>query len=294
MRPGLSIVYLTVDSLQAEAILSECSIHGWEVVLVDLGMQSFPKLPSGIQITYIRMPKSKSTLTEAANRGITAAGRNCFLVNDQSADLLVNVALLQNAAKSIPRLAALHGTRRQMGTNQVPWVSLFGSLYNYNVMKEVGGFDGTIRDISVASQEWGQRAKNRGWSCVVTLGLDKSLPKRKRVRDEYIPVSREAEFISDEKDQKLLAPVRNLKGRSPWEGSSTRKPWLYPVTVSISNYGANIRALQLAVDMWRCQTRIPFIEIRDTGTATKHIKDLLALEAEDVEVHFSRWRGHRE
>lgn len=289
---GLSIVYLTADPIKAEIVLSECLTHGWEVVLVDIGMSHIPKLSDGVQLTYVKMPKGKSTLTEAANRGITAAGCNCFLLNDSEADLLVNVPLLQLAAKTFPRLAAIHANRRQMGTNQVLWVPLFGSLYNYNVMRDIGGFDGTIRDISIAAQEWGQRVNNRGWSSVITLGLDKVLFKKRL--DTEVFASLEEIPILDERDKTLLAPVRNYKVRAPWEGPSLKKPWAYPITVSLSNYGANVRALQLAVDLWRCQTRRPFIEIRDTGTSTIHMRDLLGLEASDVEVHLSRWRGHRE
>ena len=132
----ISVVFLTSDVLRAEILLRECCEQNLEVVLVDLGLQEFPRLPSGVKMVYVK-PNVKS-VSEAINRGLEQIENNFLLLNDQTLDSLVNFNILVVAAKTMPKLAAIFASRKSYGTNVVGWVPVFGSFYVYRVFKEIG------------------------------------------------------------------------------------------------------------------------------------------------------------
>lgn len=88
----------------------------------------------------------------------------------------------------------------------------------------------------------------------------------------------------------LLAPARLTERPQPWRGVAAREPREYRVQVVIPHLDTP-EPLELAVDMWRAQTVRPFICIIDTGSLWPHLQRVLALEADDVEVHLIRGRG---
>lgn len=87
-----------------------------------------------------------------------------------------------------------------------------------------------------------------------------------------------------------VAPVPGIK--NGWEGTASRKPWEYRVQVVIAHWNTP-DVIELGVRLWRAQTVRPLICIVDTGSSRANLDRLYALEAEDVEVHSLRARGHR-
>jgi hypothetical protein len=295
----LHVIFLTSDPEKAELVLIECQRQGIPLVLVDLGLSQLPKLPSGITLTYVKPGSSDhATLANAANRGVMQVESDFFLLSDSCLDTLLNLPILSTAASSIPKLAAIHADKNIVpGTRQVKWVPFFGTLYKYKAIKNSGYFDPTLRDISQVANEWADRVAKKGYSEVITLGLDKTI--KPSFNDEEVIAPPELTLLasaalSDQRDEKILAPSRNLGTLKPWQGPLGTKPWFSKVTISIPNLGANFRALRTIIDLWRGQTKKPFISIQDTGTDTKNLQDLLSLEASDVEVHLNRWRAHRQ
>lgn len=51
--------------------------------------------------------------------------------------------------------------------------------------------------------------------------------------------------------------------------------------------------MELAVELWRCQTVRPYITIIDTGSTDEHRKQIERLRADDVEVHYIRGHGYQ-
>lgn len=90
-----------------------------------------------------------------------------------------------------------------------------------------------------------------------------------------------------------LAPIRpRPAGTHAWEGTAARKPWEYRAQLVIAHLDTP-ELLAVALPLWRLQTERPFVTIVDTGSTAENLARLLALEAEDVEVHCLRSRGFR-
>lgn len=89
-----------------------------------------------------------------------------------------------------------------------------------------------------------------------------------------------------------VAPVRAQTANRPWEGSASVKPWEFRVQIAIAHCDTP-ELLEVALPLWRLQTVRPFVCIVDTGSSAENMSRLLALEADDVEVHCVRSRGLR-
>lgn len=93
-------------------------------------------------------------------------------------------------------------------------------------------------------------------------------------------------------DVSRVAPVRPQTDNRPWEGAATIKPWEYRVQIAIAHLDTP-ELLEAALPLWRLQTVRPFVCVVDTGSTAENLNRLLALEADDVEVHCVRSRGLR-
>jgi hypothetical protein len=90
-----------------------------------------------------------------------------------------------------------------------------------------------------------------------------------------------------------ISPIYGaLTVESPWEGNCKKKPWEYLVTAVIPCLNTS-ETLPICIDLLRLQTIQPFIVIIDTGSIPKHLDKILALRAEDVEVHSLALNGVR-
>ena len=87
-----------------------------------------------------------------------------------------------------------------------------------------------------------------------------------------------------------VVPIRGEE--KPFEGTAAVKPWEYRVQVVIPHLDTP-DILELGIQLWRLQTVRPFICVVDTGSNAENVRRLLALESDDVEVHFVRSRGQR-
>ena len=56
--------------------------------------------------------------------------------------------------------------------------------------------------------------------------------------------------------------------------------------------GHTLKPVELAVELWRCQTVRPYITIIDTGSTDEHRNRIAQLQAEDVEIHYIRGHGY--
>ena len=70
----------------------------------------------------------------------------------------------------------------------------------------------------------------------------------------------------------------------PWENTVRVKPWEYRCTVTLACLDTpdDVAAV---VRLWRAQTVRPYIMVIDTGSTPENLNKLLALRADDVEVH---------
>jgi glycosyltransferase involved in cell wall biosynthesis len=84
----------------------------------------------------------------------------------------------------------------------------------------------------------------------------------------------------------------NLTVNVPWEGSCVKKPWEYKITTAIPCLNTS-ETLPICIELLRLQTIKPFIMIIDTGSISEHLEKILALRAEDVEVHTLALNGVR-
>lgn len=88
-----------------------------------------------------------------------------------------------------------------------------------------------------------------------------------------------------------FAPLRNKTPVSvPWEGSVKKKPWEYEITAVIPVLDTP-KELKMAVELLKSQTVKPFIMVIDTGSTTKHFKEIEKMRDEDVEVHSLRFNA---
>lgn len=295
MQTRTNVVMVSSDVHKTEMVMNECRKQRFPLVIVDMGMDRQPSIPMGVTVT-ITKPKDGDylTLANAANLGAVQAEADFLLLSDTTINSMTAIHHLMMAATRVPKLGAIHGDLGgTLGTRPCQWVPLFGTYYKFKALKLTGYFDGSIRDISLAAGEWATRAQKKGWVSVTTYCEKKEL----KSESPEILKSTPKRFLQEPegmeaRDQELLAPNLN-NSQKPWTGSTISKPWQHKVTVSIPHHGTKLHQLKLAVDLWRSQTVKPMIEIRDTGSPTKLIPDLLSLEAPDLEVHFSRWRGHK-
>lgn len=88
----------------------------------------------------------------------------------------------------------------------------------------------------------------------------------------------------------LIAPTRPTDRPQPWKGSMDRKPWDYRVTVVIPHLDT-VEQLQLCVDVLRCQTEAPYIQVIDTGSLPENLAFVEMMRAPDLEVHTIRGHG---
>lgn len=87
------------------------------------------------------------------------------------------------------------------------------------------------------------------------------------------------------------APIKNkLTIASPWEGSSSRKPWQYLVTAVIPVLDTPDE-LELVIRLLELQTEKPFIQIIDTGSTPENWHKIELFRKEGVEVHQLRFDG---
>ena len=94
-------------------------------------------------------------------------------------------------------------------------------------------------------------------------------------------------------DGPAAEPVRVAPKESEWNGEAGEvKPWEHRVTVTIPHLDT-LPQLTLAVDLWRCQTVRPFIQIHDTGSPWSVVEQLEKLRAPDLEIHYTRAHAYR-
>ncbi len=84
-------------------------------------------------------------------------------------------------------------------------------------------------------------------------------------------------------------PIAPLAG---YQGAVKRKPWNYRVTVALPHLDT-LPQLQLALDLWRCQTIEPYFFVIDTGSPPELLPEVEKLRAPDCEVHYIRSHAYR-
>ena len=93
-------------------------------------------------------------------------------------------------------------------------------------------------------------------------------------------------------NQNLIAPIRGARQSEPWRGNLAREPHAYAVQVVIPHLDTP-EPVELAVELWRCQTVRPYVTIVDTGSTDEHRARLEELREEDVEIHYLRGHGYQ-
>lgn len=89
-----------------------------------------------------------------------------------------------------------------------------------------------------------------------------------------------------------LAPVRHIHpNNKPWEGSISKKPWDYTVTVGIPHIDTPDQ-LYWVVELLRAQTEKPYIVIVDTGSLPDNLEKVVQMRADDLEVHSIAMNGY--
>lgn len=82
-----------------------------------------------------------------------------------------------------------------------------------------------------------------------------------------------------------IAPLRNQTPETkPWEGSITKKPWEYDITVIIPVIDT-WEPLSLVIQLLKLQTNKPYIIIIDTGSLPDNYKKIEEFRDESTEVH---------
>ena len=99
-----------------------------------------------------------------------------------------------------------------------------------------------------------------------------------------------SKFTRDE----LVCPAtwRATVTQAPWEGAIEKKPWQHRVTAVVPHCNTP-DLLKLCVAMLRSQTEPVYIVVVDTGTQDSMLDDVLALRADDLEVHQINCHGGR-
>jgi hypothetical protein len=89
-----------------------------------------------------------------------------------------------------------------------------------------------------------------------------------------------------------IAPLRGPgRGDRPWQGSCSRKPWEYRVTVAIPHFESP-ECLEVIVRLHQRQSLRPFVVVVDTGSAPDALARVLQLRGPDVEVHSIACNGY--
>jgi hypothetical protein len=110
---------------------------------------------------------------------------------------------------------------------------------------------------------------------------------------KYLYLDRYDEFVEVEIANTEISPVYGaITVDSPWEGNCTKKPWHYQVTAVIPALNTS-ETLPICIELLRLQSLKPFIMIIDTGSIEEHFNKIMALRAEDVEVHTIALNGVR-
>lgn len=89
----------------------------------------------------------------------------------------------------------------------------------------------------------------------------------------------------------LIAPLGTADVERKWEGRAERKPWDYKVTATLAHLETP-ELLPTCIALLRLQTERPYIVIVDTGSSPAVCRELEALRAEDVEIHYVRGHGY--
>jgi len=207
----------------------------------------------------------------------------------QTFEQLQQIPLLMTIMSGLPRTAIIGPNPGIPEVEQCLTPNILGGIITEQAIKTIGRLDETTQDLASVSYDYAVRARRRGMICYVApLGTTLSPPPpgggRPRVERGWGEPT--------EKDRQLLAPDVDTTNPRRWEGPCGRRPWQYRCTVTFANLGDNLRLLNAVVASWRSQTVQPFMAIYDTGSPTNSIPDLLRLEAEDLELHLCRWRGH--
>ena len=106
-------------------------------------------------------------------------------------------------------------------------------------------------------------------------------------------------FLNDQVLVESLAPAREcdwapVRGGAPldkpWEGVHERKPWDFACEVVLPCLDCN-DMIEEVVALWRLQTVKPYLVLIDTGSTPKNLEKLMAMRADDLEVHSLRFNG---
>jgi len=119
--------------------------------------------------------------------------------------------------------------------------------------------------------------------------------KKARIVDGkyYLYLDSEERFVEVEIANVEISPIYGMVTTdNPWEGNCDVKPWQYKVTAVIPVLNTS-ETLPICIELLRLQSIQPFIMVIDTGSIPDHLDRILALRAEDVEVHTIALNGVR-
>ena len=173
MKLSLWVVLVTKDAITLERVMRYCSLLKKPLLVVNAGLESFPKPPNKAIFQVVDLSLGDSTVSAALNRGLTVIpGSDVLLLTDSNANDIVNLEMLETVFASGVRVGILHADKNEIpGTRQVPKVPILGSILSGRALQACGLLDGSLRDLSMVSQSWCERAASKGWSSVLTKGL---------------------------------------------------------------------------------------------------------------------------
>lgn len=256
----VSLIAVVRDVEAADRALKLAAEHGMEAVIACIGVGSNPiALPPNMQARHLSFDATMA-FTEAASLAVRASsGDAVLLVSGHTLWAIEHVSGLVGQLQKYQQIAAVAAIDVPT-LKPTPTVPFFGTVYRKAVLRKLGYFDSTVRDVAAASKTWAAAAIADGWKLFAH------------------PAQRPAdEEIDTEPPPLPHIPDKFLESL---------------VTVAIPYKGNNIRALKVCVDLWRAQSPVPAITIHDYGSPPEIIPTLLSLERPGVEVHLHRLQGN--
>src|SRR6516162_9240420 len=136
-------------------------------------------------------------------------------------------------------------------------------------------------------------SRNR-WNSLINVDNKEGKKKAQLTNGKaYLYLDRYEEFVEVEIVDIETSPIYGaITVDNPWEGNCTKKPWEYNITAVIPALNTS-ETLPICIELLRLQTVKPFIMIIDTGSIEEHFVKIIALKADDVEVHTISLNGVR-
>lgn len=281
------IVFVTKEVSKLKEVFKKSG--GRKVVVVNCGLESIPLPDSNQELSIVHPRTEDRTLSSLVNLGLSPED-DIFVLDDSTVWSIDGLGACEKFLDKTLQIAAVHqipkkssGEATDLNAGHVP---IFATLYTREALRRVGVLDSSKSDISLAASDWGFRAKKKGFLIArVKLSSAQRVVRKSNSKSLFVDM--------ESRDICLTAPDRNVLNPKRWEGAVSEKPWSFPVSVAIPHLGESLRLLKTSVQSWRAQTVRPFLDVRDTGSPIGAWRDLLGMEAEDLEVNLSRWRAQR-